>query len=989
MIEKLKAYLKKNLTTLDNVTLIDSSISTVCNRTTSGYHCKCEDQYFWPCDVCKNHKSCGSITNNTCICVTDAPNDEQFCQPISQRNETTKCQSRIFRMSVEINETFDTNLTKPDNDYYKAKAKQVEAALDERFRKLPNYIKDSAKVTGFRSGSIIADYTIHLITDSLTFTTADINESGGPLALNNFFQTEQNNLSNRADVYPEENVTLQCPQTVEGQITWKVPDGTKYYPANNNMSLVVESAAESGRYSCIIHTNSVPYVQWEEINIKQQPRINVSESEQNFVCDGSTIQLKCCVNANYNVDWFLNGKMKETGLKRQEGCITINHTIQSEDCPEEIFTCKLKGLPQLLSHSYSMRNVTVRPKNNCGSILGQDNCVVGDIKDLETKAQSLDVKAIPEFMEALRNATMKNTASITGSAATVQTIVKILTTIAEIFKNKNITVNEPVIENFLTTVDIIISNGTSGTWETLNNANDTKSNTSIELLQAIETISSHLSNTDFNITIPSIQLENRNITGYYQSFSVKSHLNNSRAEVLIPVVSNSSFITILILTNIGNILPTDNAPNNNNRTSENHINGDVIVVQAKSPIRNISLTFDIKNKSLGYPQCVFWNYNRNQWDSDGCNVTGNFTCECNHTTSFSILMSPSVPIDPVQSTALAYITYIGVAISMASLILCLIIEMIVWKSIRRNHAGAQHGVISYLRHVSIVNIAVSLLIANICFIIGAIISNPYENQERPMPVGPCSPVVFFMHFFYLSVFFWMLISALLLLYNTIVVFVQMSTTALMVIAFTVGYGAPLLIAVITVASTAGAENYVSKKNACWLNGTESYALLAFVIPALTIVFINLLILIVVVCKILRRGAGFASQPDERHTLVVILRCVAILTPIFGLTWGFGIGTMVSPEFGIHVVFAILNSFQGFFVLVFGILLDKKVREAVAGRLPLSYLSSSPTRSTNAGTSSSSAPGFFGRWRRNVYNITNPSTTQSANSSGASENLMNP
>uniref|UniRef100_A0A673K5Y1 G-protein coupled receptors family 2 profile 2 domain-containing protein n=2 Tax=Sinocyclocheilus rhinocerous TaxID=307959 RepID=A0A673K5Y1_9TELE len=152
----------------------------------------------------------------------------------------------------------------------------------------------------------------------------------------------------------------------------------------------------------------------------------------------------------------------------------------------------------------------------------------------------------------------------------------------------------------------------------------------------------------------------------------------------------------------------------------------------------------------------------------------------------------------------------------------------------------------------------------------------------------------------------------------------MSRAKMMVIAFIVSYGAPLLIAVITVASTAGPQNYISKRNACWLNWLESKALLAFVIPALTIVAINLVVLIVVLYKMLRRGVGAATQPDEKHALVVIARCVAILTPIFGLTWGFGIGTMVSQDLGIHVVFALLNSLQGFFILVFGTLLDSKV-----------------------------------------------------------------
>uniref|UniRef100_A0A8C1G092 Adhesion G protein-coupled receptor F3b n=1 Tax=Cyprinus carpio TaxID=7962 RepID=A0A8C1G092_CYPCA len=386
-----------------------------------------------------------------------------------------------------------------------------------------------------------------------------------------------------------------------------------------------------------------------------------------------------------------------------------------------------------------------------------------------------------------------------------------------------------------------------------------------------------------------------------------SKLPNSTTEIEIPEIPISTHITIIVFTTLDKILPTRNtttSSSNNSSKSDVRINGDVVVVKIdEETITNISFVFDITDQSLGNPQCVFWNFNLDAWDSTGCEVkpyirkgneTGRITCECNHTTSFSILMSPF----SIKHIALAYITYIGVAISMASLILCLIIEIIVWKSMTRNDT-------SYMRHVSIVNIAVSLLIANICFIIGAAIA----EQEQPTSVGRCSPVVFFMHFFYLALFFWMLMSALLLFYRTVMVLSQMSRAKMMVIAFISGYGAPLLIAVITVASTAGPQNYISKRNACWLNWYESKALLAFVIPALTIVVINLMVLIVVLYKMLRRGVGATTQPDEKHALVVIARCVAILTPIFGITWGFGIGTMVSEDLGIHVVFALLNSLQ--------------------------------------------------------------------------------
>uniref|UniRef100_A0A673GB70 Uncharacterized protein n=1 Tax=Sinocyclocheilus rhinocerous TaxID=307959 RepID=A0A673GB70_9TELE len=445
-------------------------------------------------------------------------------------------------------------------------------------------------------------------------------------------------------------------------------------------------------------------------------------------------------------------------------------------------------------------------------------------------------------------------------------------------------------QHFLKTVDIIVSDNVSDTWSKLS-----KNNTSIKLLSAIEDISDRLTD-EFEIYEPSIQLKRTTVKN---SFTLTSRLLNSTTEIVIQQIPRATIITIIIFTTLDNVLPTHGS--NDSRKSDVRINGDVVVVKVNETLNNISFTFDITDQSLGNSQCVFWNFSLNTWDSTGCEVkrnnTGNITCECNHTTSFSILMSP-FHIDPIHLMALAYITYIGVAISMASLIICLIIETIVWKSVRRNDT-------SYMRHVSIVNIAVSLLIANICFIIGAAIA----EQEQPPSVDRCSPAVFFMHFFYLALFFWMLMSALLLFYRTVMVLSQMSRAKMMVIAFTVGYGAPLLIAVITVASTAGPQNYISKRNACWLNWNESKALLAFVIPALTIVAINLVVLIVVLYKMLRRGVGAATQPDEKHALVVIGRCVAFLTPIFGLTWGFGIGTMASRDFGIHVVFSLLNSLQ--------------------------------------------------------------------------------
>ncbi|KAJ8009158.1 hypothetical protein DPEC_G00085990 [Dallia pectoralis] len=343
-------------------------------------------------------------------------------------------------------------------------------------------------------------------------------------------------------------------------------------------------------------------------------------------------------------------------------------------------------------------------------------------------------------------------------------------------------------------------------------------------------------------------------------------------------------------------------------------------------------------------------------------------------------MSTSIEPDP----KLDLITYIGVGISMASLVVCLIIEACVWKPVTRNNT-------SYMRHVSIVNIAVSLLIADIWFIIGAsIIEAGFHNSTTIIPA--CTAATFFIHFFYLSMFFWMLISALLLLYRTVMVFSHMSKSIMLAIGFSVGYGAPLIIAVVTIASTASSGGYINGKQACWLNWTKTMALLAFVIPALAIVLINFLVLIVVLYKMLRRGVGDTSQQNDRNAAMVIARCLAILTPLFGLTWGLGVGTMVNPKNReIQIVFVLFNSLQGFFILMFGTLLDNKVRAALATRFSSIGSSSDRTRSTSsdavaASSSTSALDHLRRRIRRNAYNVSEAAPSSSSNA--ANESFIN-
>ncbi|XP_032949643.1 adhesion G-protein coupled receptor F2 isoform X1 [Rhinolophus ferrumequinum] len=352
------------------------------------------------------------------------------------------------------------------------------------------------------------------------------------------------------------------------------------------------------------------------------------------------------------------------------------------------------------------------------------------------------------------------------------------------------------------------------------------------------------------------------------------------------------------------------------------VNGLVLSVILPKELKRILLTFEkISKLEESRTQCVGWHSLESRWDQQACQmIQENFqqaVCKCRPSklfTSFSILMSPHSLERPI----LIYITYIGLGISICSLILCLSIEALVWDRVTKTE-------ISYLRHLCIANVAATLLMADVWFIVASFLSGPTTHHDG------CVAATFFVHFFYLSVFFWMLAKALLILYGILIVFHTLPKSVLVASLFSVGYGCPLVIAVITVAATEPGKGYL-RPEACWLNWDTTKALLAFVVPALTIVVVNLITVTVVIVKTRRATIG-SSMFQEVRAIVRISKNIAILTPLLGLTWGFGIAIVINDRsLAFHILFSLLNAFQGFFILVFGTILDPKIREALKNRV---------------------------------------------------------
>ncbi|XP_053291128.1 adhesion G-protein coupled receptor F3 [Pleuronectes platessa] len=350
-------------------------------------------------------------------------------------------------------------------------------------------------------------------------------------------------------------------------------------------------------------------------------------------------------------------------------------------------------------------------------------------------------------------------------------------------------------------------------------------------------------------------------------------------------------------------------------TQKNH-SGSVVVKMNFPLIRPRPRNVKIK--------CVSWDYEKHQWSSRGCEWMGpddDGHCVCSHLSSFAILMARY----PIVLPGMSELTIIGLSISVMSLVITLVIEVIVWRAVVKSSTR-------YLRHVAQVNISLCLLVADLSFLA----SFKPENISEIW----CKALVMLKHFCYLSMFFWMFCLSSTLLHQAVFLFHKMSKKVYLRFYIILGYACPLLIVLITfIASSGGAEGVYFTKESCWLvySGFFSGSIYTFIIPVGTIVLVNVISMGVVIMKLLGQPTN-AGIPDDRSAAKSVMRTVTLLTPIFGVTWIFGFGvTILDLSSGIaapvaNYAFILLNSFQGLFILLTTYLGDNLTRQALLNHL---------------------------------------------------------
>ncbi|KAI3368680.1 hypothetical protein L3Q82_025675 [Scortum barcoo] len=297
------------------------------------------------------------------------------------------------------------------------------------------------------------------------------------------------------------------------------------------------------------------------------------------------------------------------------------------------------------------------------------------------------------------------------------------------------------------------------------------------------------------------------------------------------------------------------------------------------------------------PVCAFWNFSlmhnhTNSWSSGGCRVIfaspGVTSCLCNHTTNFAVLMNYlESKWSPEEELILTKLTFIGSGASLCALVVTLMLFTVL--DIPKSDRTSIHK-----------NLFIALICAQVILLCsGSAIHNKVA----------CTLVAALLHLFFMAAFSWMLVEGLLLWSK--VVAVNLSEDRHMKYYYLIGWGLPVLIVTITLASASGkysADGY------CWLS-VQNGIIWGFAGPVIFIIMVNIMVLtrvvIITISTAKRRSIMLAmgTSPVEQayEQIRAAVKAVLVLLPILGLTWLCGV--LVPFSIVMAYIFILLNSLQ--------------------------------------------------------------------------------
>ncbi|XP_053316444.1 adhesion G-protein coupled receptor F3-like [Spea bombifrons] len=992
------------------VTLVQLSITTECNVTDTVKSCACKAGYRWNITVCHVYQACNGSSFCSCILVPDdnIPFCEREVIVTTQKVNLTGSftLNEIFTVDLQdqtspLYKAKAYNITLALLDAYTRNCNLLNVSVVG--------FSPGSVVANYRM-MVAAPVSSQLLeANSLLAVESIPNAISSQLSTSGISAIQPEQLT--VKYWDRIQLSCQINETLLTVNWTLVNNNSSniIYSAGGNVDIstrVLSNAAIStltiikadqwwqGTYVCQFFNGSLVHEAKAQVNVTLLPTEIFVNPIQKSLSAGETSQpaLECCVpfdGETYDVSWSYGNVTQEAQPSKRTDlrCYTLAPPPPAQDT---IYSCVFtNNAGQKKENSISITviqaedpfctvnvssgvtwNVTkagTRATANCPSgrtgnltrhcslggvwLTVQDNCISQLLQSVLDSAKALDqglgssqVK-VPEIIQQLSST---EGTSMTN-AAEVSALVNILETIAKVSANGNSVFDSTVVTNFLSVASNLTDTTHSSLWKQDNSPQAS------QVLQSVERFSLLLQaeNGTIDIVLPNIQLKGSSYqrgspAGHYEKtfdtdLGVSAVIGKQTISSLLD--QNNVTITSVVFNTIGNLLPANTGKFNNHQLNSIVQSTSVRLSDSSSFSGDIFMTFGINNSDAEYSQrCVFWDFQSNppsggSWSDSGCTskVERNKTfCSCTHLTSFAVLMS--INVEPL--ILIEEITLVGLGVSILSLCVCVCIEWAVWKSVVRTN-------ISYFRHISLVNISLSLMFADVCFLSSAF---PAVKTHRYI----CLSITFLNHFFYLALFFWTFCQSMMLLHQLLFVFHHLRKKVYVSFAYFMGYFIPAFIAAGTFLYFKPKETYMHEK-VCWLN-PGSGAIYAFAIPAGSIIVFNFITLIVVIAKLSRPSVSDANTPEDRETAKSILKAILVLTPVFGLTWSFGFALLTDLDNLTRQVFtygfAGMNAFQGFFILL-TCLTERKVREALCSKV-----SSTPTSTTTV-MSVSEAPSKTG------------------------------
>ncbi|XP_030620817.1 cadherin EGF LAG seven-pass G-type receptor 1 [Chanos chanos] len=397
---------------------------------------------------------------------------------------------------------------------------------------------------------------------------------------------------------------------------------------------------------------------------------------------------------------------------------------------------------------------------------------------------------------------------------------------------------------------------------------------------------------------------------------------------------SSPVAMVIIYRSLGQLLPENYDTDRRSFRLPNHpvINSPVVTTvlyKERDPVSAppecpVTLHFRLlETEERTKPVCVFWNHSllaggTGAWSSRGCELVfrniSHVSCQCNHMTSFAILMDISKR-EHGDVLPLKVVTYTTVSASLVALLITFLLLAILHKL--RSNLHSIHK-----------NLVASIFLSKLVFLTGI---NQTDNQFV------CTVVAIVLHYSYMCTFAWMFVEGLHI--YRMLTEMRNINHGHMHFYYAIGWGFPAIITGLAVGLDP--QGY-GNPDFCWLSVHDTL-IWSITGPISVIVLINMVIFTLAA----KASCGQRQRTFEKTLAISALRVAFMLLLLISATWLLGLMAVNSDVLTFHYLFAILSCLQGICIFFFHCIFNKDVRRNLKSFFTGKKLSAGDSSAFNA------------------------------------------